>query len=380
MAEKKKPAETTDVVEIKEPLTEGETSGDEVAMDVETVDIIRSNESVDEITDPVGEAVMDDADVPITSVPNESEKSGIFPLIFGGVLAVIIGFIIARSDVIDNFLPPSWRINAGEVVLQDQITSSQAEIDALNKKLAAVSSELANAPAPILLVDEALTAQVVALAERLDAIEERSVTTGNSGADFSDDFATLLDGAEKQQAVIDALLADARVEVQTSQDAASYTLARAAVTRILAAIETGAPFTTALDDLEAAGMSEIPEALRAVSADGVVTLAKLQDAIPEVSRAALTASPADADAGLGGFLKRQLGARSVAPREGNDPDAILSRVEGAVRKGQLADALSEAEALPQEAKSAMSDWLNSAASRLAVTSASEVLMQRLAAN
>jgi hypothetical protein len=380
VAEKKKPAETTDVVEIKEPLTEGETSGDEVAMDVETVDIIRSNESVDEITDPVGEAVMDDADVPITSVPNESEKSGIFPLIFGGVLAVIIGFIIARSDVIDNFLPPSWRINAGEVVLQDQITSSQAEIDALNKKLAAVSSELANAPAPILLVDEALTAQVVALAERLDAIEERSVTTGNSGADFSDDFATLLDGAEKQQAVIDALLADARVEVQTSQDAASYTLARAAVTRILAAIETGAPFTTALDDLEAAGMSEIPEALRAVSADGVVTLAKLQDAIPEVSRAALTASPADADAGLGGFLKRQLGARSVAPREGNDPDAILSRVEGAVRKGQLADALSEAEALPQEAKSAMSDWLNSAASRLAVTSASEVLMQRLAAN
>ena len=380
MAEKKKPAETTDVVEIKEPLTESETSVDEAAMDVETVDISRSNESVDEITDPLGEVMVDDADVPNTSVSNESEKSGIFPLIFGGVLAVIIGFMIARSDVIDNFLPPTWRINAGEVVLQDQITSSQAEIDALNKKLAAVSSELANAPAPILLVDEALTAQVVALAERLDAIEERSVTTGNSGTDFSDDFATLLDGAEKQQAVIDALLADARVEVQTSQDAASYTLARAAVNRILAAIETGAPFTTALDDLEAAGMSEIPEALRAMSADGVVTLAKLQDAIPEVSRAALTASPTNADAGLGGFLKRQLGARSVAPREGNDPDAILSRVEGAVRKGQLADALSEAEALPQEAKSAMSDWLNSAASRLAVTSASEVLMQRLAAN
>ena len=380
MVEKKKPAETTDVGEIKEPLTEGETSIDEAAMDVEAVDISRSNESVDEITDPLSEVVVDDADVAITPVPYGSEKLGIFPVIFGGALAVIIGFIIARSDVIDNFLPPSWRVNAAEVVLQDQITSSQAAIDALNKKLAAVSSELANAPASIPFVDEALSAQVVALIERLDAIEERSVTTGNSGADFSDDFATLLDGAEKQQVVIDALLADARVEVQTSQDAASYTLARAAVTRILAAIETGAPFTIALDDLEAAGMSEIPEALRAVSADGVVTLAKLQDAIPEVSRAALAASPADADAGLGGFLKRQLGARSVAPREGNDPDAILSRVEGAVRKGQLADALSEAEALPQEAKSAMSDWLNSAASRLAVTSASEVLMQRLAAN
>ena len=127
-------------------------------------------------------------------------------------------------------------------------------------------------------------------------------------------------------------------------------------------------------------MSEIPEALRTAATDGVITLASLQDAAPDASRAALAASPTDANAGFGGFLKRQLGARSVAPREGNDPDAILSRVEGAVHQGHLTDALAEAKTLPQEAKSAMSDWLDSIAIRLAVTSASEALMQRLAAN
>jgi hypothetical protein len=353
---------------------------DEPEIAVEVTDIDTADAEKDANVDPVAEAIVDVGDAPITSVSNEPEKSNILPLIFGGVLAVIIGFAVARSDVIDNFLPPSWRLDAGEVSLQNQITSSQSEIETLNEKVAEISSELANASTPTQDVVDALTSQIDTLVDRLEAIEERPITTGNSGADLSGDFATLRGVAEKQQAEIDALLADARLEKQTLQDAASNTLARAAATRIAAAIESGAPFAAALGDLEATGMSEIPEVLRTVAADGVITLASLQDAAPDASRAALAASPTDANAGFSGFLKRQLGARSVAPREGNDPDAILSRVEGAVHQGHLTDALAEAEALPQEAKSAMSDWLDSVATRLAVTSASEALMQRLAAN
>ena len=380
MAKKKNPIETTDVVEIEDAVIEEIAVLDEPEIAVEVTDIDTADAEKDANVDPVAEAIVDVGDAPITSVSNEPEKSNILPLIFGGVLAVIIGFAVARSDLIDNFLPPSWRLDAGEVALQNQITSSQSEIETLNEKVAEISSELANASTPTQDVVDALTSQIDTLVDRLEAIEERPITTGNSGADLSGDFATLRGVAEKQQAEIDALLADARLEKQTSQDAASNTLARAAATRIAAAIESGIPFAAALGDLEATGMSEIPEVLRTVAADGVITLASLQDAAPDASRAALAASPTDANAGFGGFLKRQLGARSVAPREGNDPDAILSRVEGAVHQGHLTDALAEAEALPQEAKSAMSDWLDSVATRLAVTSASEALMQRLAAN
>lgn len=380
MAKKKNPIETTDVVEIEDAVTEEIAALDEPEIAVEVTDIDTADAEIDAIVDPVAEAMVDDGDAPTTSVSNEPKKSTTLPLIFGGVLAVVIGFAVARSDVIDNFLPPSWRLDAGEVALQKQITSSQSEIETLNEKVAAISSELANASTPTQDVVDALTSQIDILVDRLEAIEERPITTGNSGADLSGDFATLRGVAEKQQAEIDALLADARLEKQTSQDAASNTLARAAATRIAAAIESGAPFAAALGDLEATGMSEIPEALRTAATDGVITLASLQDAAPDASRAALAASPTDANAGFGGFLKRQLGARSVAPREGNDPDAILSRVEGAVHQGHLTDALAEAKTLPQEAKSAMSDWLDSIATRLAVTSASEALMQRLAAN
>jgi hypothetical protein len=76
-------------------------------------------------------------------------------------------------------------------------------------------------------------------------------------------------------------------------------------------------------------------------------------------------------------LKRQFGARSIAPREGDDADAVLSRVEGATRQGRLMDALAEAETLAPEVISAMSDWLGNTATRLAVTNASETLMRRL---
>jgi hypothetical protein len=218
------------------------------------------------------------------------------------------------------------------------------------------------------------------LVARVGGLENRPVVAGNNGPNVTGDFEQLRDVAKKQQAEIDALLADARLVEQTSQEAANNTLARAAATRIVAAIESGAPFAGALADLETTGASEIPQILRDVSRDGVVTLATLQNTIPDAARAALAASPMETDGGVGSFLKRQFGARSVAPRAGNDPDAILSRVEGAVRQGRLTDALAETETLPQEAKSAMSEWIDSAATRLAVTSASETLMQRLAAN
>ncbi|MGB0440740.1 MAG: molybdopterin-binding protein, partial [Paracoccaceae bacterium] len=46
---------------------------------------------------------------------------------------------------------------------------------------------------------------------------------------------------------------------------------------------------------------------------------------------------------LGAFLKTQLGARSLEPREGDDPDAVLSRMEAAAREGRFGDVEAEAD-------------------------------------
>ena len=71
------------------------------------------------------------------------------------------------------------------------------------------------------------------------------------------------------------------------------------------------------------------------------------------------------------FLAAQTGARSLTPREGTDPDAILSRAEFALSEGRLADALAEVTTLPDPIRAPFSDWIARAEARLAVTAALE---------
>jgi hypothetical protein len=77
------------------------------------------------------------------------------------------------------------------------------------------------------------------------------------------------------------------------------------------------------------------------------------------------------------FVERQLGARSVVPRDGDSADAVLSRVEAAVSAGRLNEALTELEALPDSARAALADWEAAAKARAAALSAAEALAQSL---
>jgi hypothetical protein len=368
VAKKKKSASPIDKVKVQ-------NAGLEVPAVVEEDVAVEQEGQIDPI-DESSEFIEEQAVEAFEEAVEEPKKAVVWPFVLGGVVAATFGFAAARSNVVDNFLPPSWRLDAGEFALQGQISDAQLQIDTLNERLISLSAELNDVPQTDANDITDLSVKFDGLVVRLDAIESRPVSTQSENVDFTQ----LREVAEKQQAEIDALLADARLVEQTSQEAASKTLARAAASRIIAAVESGAPFATALADLEATGASDIPEALKSAARDGVVTLAVLQGEIPSAARAALAESPQDAEAGFIGFLKRQLGARSIAPREGDDADAVLSRIEGAVRQGRLMDALAEAETLPTEAKSAMSDWLEKTTTRVAVTTASESLIQFQAAN
>ena len=77
------------------------------------------------------------------------------------------------------------------------------------------------------------------------------------------------------------------------------------------------------------------------------------------------------------FLRSQLGARSLVPREGNDPDAVLSRVEAAAREGRMSDALAEVEALPEEGRAELAEWVSQVQSRQEAVSAAHELSAAL---
>ena len=46
----------------------------------------------------------------------------------------------------------------------------------------------------------------------------------------------------------------------------------------------------------------------------------------------------------------------MVPREGSDPDAVLSRADAAVARGDIAAALAEIAELPERGQAAMADW------------------------
>ena len=106
----------------------------------------------------------------------------------------------------------------------------------------------------------------------------------------------------------------------------------------------------------------------------MATLADLQTTFPDAARQTLTlARDAAGDQGWGArfvdFLTAQTGARSLTPRDGSDPDAILSRAEFALGEGRLADALTELATLGPALAAPFQDWIARAGARLAVDQA-----------
>ena len=147
-------------------------------------------------------------------------------------------------------------------------------------------------------------------------------------------------------------------------------------------IFTGSPHQTGLEpgtenivDRSGTVLFGLHEALAANAESGVPSLADLRAAYPDAARRALSAARAN-DAGgrsIGDFLRDNLGARSLEPRDGDDADAVLSRAEGALTAGRLGDALAELETLPDASRAELSGWIEQAETRRNAIAAAEEL-------
>lgn len=348
------------------------------------------------------------------------------PLVFGGVIAALAGFAASRF-----ILPEGWPgqgdTDAVLAELRTAADSQTARISELESALAALREDVDAAPDPT----PALTAlqedlggrigaateaasqasdrlgevnqQLLDLAARVDELAMRPVPEGLDPAsldaelsqfrselsaaveaarsqivDAQQEAAAIAAQAAEQAAAEEAAAAEAAEATRAAAEEAAASAARqAALSRIVAAMESGEPYA---EDLTSLGSAEIPDALAAPAEAGVPTLNALTESFPEAARAALDAS-IRAAAGEGAmerftaFLRVQTGARSLEPREGDDPDAVLSRAEAALRDGDLAAALAELAALPEAGQSEMAGWIQSARTRLDALGAVQSLSQ-----
>jgi hypothetical protein len=357
-----------DVVEIIEAEVVETPVVDEPA---QTVD----SELVDPIIEPVDE-------IPETPTPpvTESKKSGsAMPAVLGGIVAGAIGFGVAYF------------------VLPKSDTTLPAKISAQASEIAGLRSQIAAIPAPdfssVEAAQEATTEAVSAADARIAALEVRlddlSNRAGDGGSVSAAAYEAELDALRSE---MENLRGTAIVELQSARDqaasiagnaeaAARAAAGRASLARIQGGLETGAPLGEALDDLAAALQGEVPAALVAVR-DGTPTLATLQSDFPPLARAALAIARAEgvsgeAEGGLASFLRNQFDVRSVAPKEGDGTDAILSRAEATLRKGRLTDTLAEIGALPEVARAELTDWIADAEARADALAAAATLSTSL---
>ncbi len=315
----------------------------------------------------------------------------------GGVAAAVIG-----ASVMYFAMP------------QPEIPFDEARLEALEGALNA----LQNAPAPVIeapVVDlsgldrlsERLVLLESAMAEMnlrleeiagVDAVGKGGVANSTVAAQLSEMQAALEDQRTENAAVqaelaaiasqAAAKIAQAEARAVDAQAEAAERAERAArqasVAKLAAAVETGVPFDDVLDALRVRGAA-LPDGLDAVASTGVPTLLALQNSYGAAARVGLVESVKATMGGSMGerftaFLRSQVGARSLEAREGDHPDAILSRAEAALRAGRMDAVLTELATLPAEGRAAMQSWIDLASARQTALVAISALNSALTEN
>jgi hypothetical protein len=375
--------------------------------------------AADPLPEPAPEPEPKQSTAPVP--PPAKGGSGFFALLMGGVAAAALGFALARYVV-----PEGWP-TPGSSPLQAQITAQSGEIESLKTQLAslqaaptddplapvqaeiaelrdlaqsalaqaeAAQSAVANLPAPTEAVaQEDMGPALAALEARLAALETRPAPEGGADpealAAVAAEITALQTEMEAQKAAAAAATAQMEQEIAAAAEAAKLAAEqeaqslrlKASVAQIEAAVESGAAFAEPLAVL-ADGGAEIPALLTETAETGVSSIQALSEAFGDPARAALAVSLRN-DMGegmvdrLGAFLRSQTGARSLEPRAGDDPDAILSRAEAAIRAGDMAQSLAELATLPEPAQAEMAGWVAQVEHRIAVQAAVASLLATL---
>lgn len=402
-----------------------DTSDDPVTEEAPAEDAQSVDETDDMPEEPVVEDIAPPAPAPGPEVAPAKSGGGFLGGALVGIIAAGAGFLAAQYPGAGNW-PFAETVVAPDAALTETLDRQNATIAELQDRVAGLSADLSKLPtgatadpatgeklAALETTIGTLSATIDSLTGKIDAIEgqqggpvidparmdalEARLTELESrpagGADLSEavsayesqleamrsELAAQRAANEEMSKTVAAAADAAQAKISAAAENAAVLERRSAMMRIDAALETGGEFAGALAAMPAA---EVPPALKAAARDGVATLSQLQTSFDDPAREALAAAlraETDGKAGekLSAFLRTQMGVRSVTPREGDDPDAVLSRAQAAVNRGDLAEALTEIAALAPEGQVPLADWTAAARARLDALEAADAMAAKL---
>ncbi len=297
--------------------------------------------------------------------------AGLVGAVFGAAAGVIVPSYFASPPAVDP--ARILRIEQGLADLARRpapAPSSAAELQALGQRLGGLESELktrleaqdrriAAVPAPAApaapppAVDlKPLNDRIGALDRAMGALDQKAEAARTAAADG-------LKAVEPQLQQLAARLNQTAQRVETTAAAPLYTAAEA----LRQAMQRGGPFTAELSALEALGVRpEQIASLKALAAAGAPTAqqmaAAFQPLAMEVARAGQPAAT-----GLQALLDGVVRTRAVGPGAADTPEGLVSTIEGALRRGDVAGALAAWEKLPGPSRKASEAWAATARQR-----------------
>ncbi|WP_282181986.1 hypothetical protein [Aliiroseovarius marinus] len=387
------------------PAAESEQDESVISEEAESTDgedLPKDEADAEERAEEAPEEVETSAEPTPAPVAAEPKKSGsaFGPMLLGGVIAAALGFGAAQFAGQWSFGQPEEDPMIAEMAaLQDRIAGLESSTAAQGDSLSALAADdgLDRLRDETTGTMDQLRTQLDGMSAKLDELENRIHTVEKlpqgsgmeaaaaAAAAYERELQQMRQMLDTELARITSQKEDAQTLEVSAAETARAAAARAAMARVHAALETGQPFGDALFDLTENAGVEAPDALSAIAADGVATQQSLQTSFPEAARASLDASiRAAVEAGemdrVSAFFRTQLGTRSLEPKEGDDPDAILSRAEAALKAGQLDTALTELAAMPDAGQPALAPWIATATARRDALAAAADLSQHMNTN
>jgi len=297
-------------------------------------------------------------------------------LLLGGALAAVLGFAAARSIVPEGWPFPGVTPEPDPLAIA--VEQQSARVDNLDSRLVGFADRMAALEGDTSVADlranlktatariDNLTGVINAIDARLLEVEKIPRGSGTEAAEaaaraYERELSAMRELLDGELAQIRATQEAANADSQSAQAAAQEAATRAALAQVLAALDSGQPFDTALATLADVSGKTSPAGLAETAKAGVVTLNALQASYPEAARAALAASITAlvAEGKIGrfeGFMRSQLGTRSLEPKQGG-----------------MDAALAEIAALPEAGQAKMADWVASAKSRAETLAAIQAL-------
>ena len=346
--------------------------------------------------------------------------------IIGGAVAAAIVLVLLRGGYLDAIYVPPQRSDTTAETSASDIAALKGEVASLQDKIAALPAAgpdvaplqsdiaslrqsveaLAKQPQPVSTDPAALKA----LEDRLGALESAPPPANTSpGPDLTPRIAQIeqdiqaLKGVKpvdtkplqaatqslgedltKLRGEVDTLsesvgklpneervaAIEAKLEETRQQIAQAAALAPAVAADALAdALASGRPYAKELSALKNLGVdAQAVDALAPEAAAGLPTIAALRQQFETAIAAVVLDSPLPESTGtIDRLLQSASGlvkVRPAHPTAGADPQAIASRIRGALAAGDLKSALAEWNTLPDAVKSPTADWAKAAEARL----------------